>query len=159
MVNRRCLAAMTIPEVLFAMILLTITFLSLMAVLASGLRSDKKGFVKDTASATAELLLQRTCKRLSEDPAAKASFWATEKPNRETPYDQGEERSGDTVFRYEICTTYVRQADGSIFNAPNQRLMRIDVYVRWGEDDSRVGYGSMMYHGRRIVSEVSVSAS
>lgn len=148
---------MTVPEVLFALVLLTVTFLSLMAVLGSGLRADKKGFVKQTASAIAEQLSAELRSAL-RDQQTRVTFWGQEKPGRDAPYDQGTVRSGDTDFDYQICTTYVRQPDGAIFNGPDRRLMQVDVYVRWGADDTRAGFGSSVFHDQQIVSEVAYGA-
>jgi hypothetical protein len=157
---RKLSLGMTVPEVLFAIILLTITFFSLLSVLASGLRTDKKGYIRDTASATADLLLDRTLRELRADspPGTKMTFFNTEKPDRALAYAQGVESSGDTVYGYEICTTLVRHPDGTVFNAPNRRLVQVDVYVHWGDQDARTGYGSTLYHDRRMVSESSGDA-
>jgi hypothetical protein len=145
---------MTVPEVLFALVLLTVTFLSLMAVLGSGLRADKKGFVKQAASAVAEQLSAELRASLQDQPT-RVAFWDQEKPGREAPYAQGVVRSGDTDFEYQICTALVRQPDGTVFNAPDRRLMQVEVYVRWGSDDTRAGFGSLVFHDQQILSEVA----
>lgn len=139
----------TIPEVLFSLALLAITFLSLMGVLTGGLRADKKGYIKDNATAVAHLLLARS---LQEAEERQGVFWSIQRPDRNAPYKKGTETSGEVVFEYEICTSYVT---GDVPQSPGHRLMLVDVYVHWGSDDSRVGYGDTVTLVRRLVSEAS----
>lgn len=144
---------MSVPEVLIAIALLAITFLSLMGVLASGLRADKKDYLKDSASAAAELILHREFRRMRNSPAAKQAFWNSDHPDRNSPYSSGEEVSGSAKFHYDICTRTVDDTSGSPFNGTGQRLKEVEIFVRWGSDDTRVGFGSTLYREVRYVSE------
>lgn len=142
----------TVSEVLVALALLAITFVSVLGVLAAGIREDKKGFLKESAASVSELLQRRLLKDVSRDdpPGARANFWSVDKPNRSDPYRQGEEMSGSTRFEYAICTETLVPSFGS---NDGKRLKQIDVYVRWSSDDARAGYGSTLHHDRLIVSE------
>ena len=140
-----------------AIALLAITFVSLLAVLAGGLRTDRKAYYKDAAASTARTILTRTLGQVSRDNPVgiKAAFWNTDRPNQSSPYLSGTEEAGDARFYYEICTVTITGTNGAVFGAPDHRLKQVDVYVRWGGDNGRVGYGSTSYHDRRIISEAS----
>ncbi len=153
--SERLRRGMSLPEVLLAIALLAITFLSLMSVLASGLRADKKDYVKDSASAAAELILNRELRQIRTSPAAKQAFWNSDYPDRNSPYSSGLEVAGSTEFHYDICTRTVDDTSGSPFNGTEQRLKQVEIFVRWGGDDTRVGFGSTVYHELRYVSEAS----
>ena len=142
----------TVSEVLIALALLAITFVSVLAVLAAGIRADKKGFLKESAASVSELLQRRLLKDVGRDdpPGARANFWSVDKPDRSDPYQQGLEISGGTRFEYAICTQTLTPSFGS---NPGKRLKQVDVYVRWSSDDVRAGYGSTLHHDRFLVSE------
>ena len=151
-------AGLSVAEVVIAIALLSITCVSLLAVLAGGLRTDRKAYFKDAAASTARTLLTRTLSKVSRDDpvGAKANFWNTDRPKGSPQsYLSGTEEAGDVTFHYDIYTQTITAANGTVFGTPDHRLKQVDVYVRWGGDDSRVGYGSTSYHDRRIISEAS----
>jgi hypothetical protein len=150
-------AGLSVAEVVIAIAFLAITFVSLLSVLAGGLKHDRKAYLKNAATATARALLTKTLSEVSKDSPAgtKDGFWATDYPYRTSPYREGEENAADVTFHYEICTETVRAISGQPFGAPDHRLKQVDVYVRWGQEDERTGFGSTVYHDRRIVSEAS----
>lgn len=147
--------ALSVPEVLFALALLSITFVSVLAVLAAGARADKKGFFKESAGEVGNLLQQRLIQEVSRDdpPGTRASFWSTDHPTRSEPFQQGVENSGSTAFEYEICT---RTLNPSFGLTEGKRLKQIDIYVHWSSDDSRAGYGSTIHHDRLLLSEAGI---
>jgi hypothetical protein len=146
-----------VPEVILAIAFLAITFVSLLSVLAAGLRTDRKAFFRDAATSTARALLTKTLSKVSRDTpvGTKSAFWAEDKPNRGNPYLEDTVSAGDTVFTYQITTKTIPAANGSPFGGVKRRLKQVDIYVRWGGDDQRTGYGSTVYHDRRIISEAS----
>jgi hypothetical protein len=153
-VNRRPVTALSVPEVLFALALLSITFVSVLAVLAAGLRADKKGFLKESASEVSDVLQRRLIKEVTTDdpPGTRASFWSTDKSTRSDPFQEGIESSGTTSFEYEICTQTLTPTFGS---TEGKRLKQVDIYVHWSSDDVRAGYGSSLHHDRMLLSEAS----
>ncbi len=155
--SRRSGPGLSVAEVVIAIALLAITFVSLLAVLAGGLRTDRKAYFKDAAASTARVLLTKSLGKVTQDlpPGTKAHFWSQDFPDRDAPYLKGEETSGDVTFRYEICTRAVMSTAGVPFGSPNHRLKQVDIYVSWTSDDERTGYGSTVYRDRRILSEAS----
>ena len=151
---------MSLFEVLIALALLAIVFVSVLAVLASSLRTNKKDFFRDKASSTATLLLNRVVLSVQTDSpeGIQETFWEDESPTRAAPFQSGVESNGDLEFQYEICTTTIKSPDGSVYGAPNRRLKQIDVYLTWGDSDSRTGYGSTLFHDRQLLSEASGDA-
>lgn len=141
---------MSIFEVLLALALLAVTFLSLMGVLAMGLRADKKSYVKDCAYDVASYILEREFKLISNDSNARANFWGGDSPNRGNAYKSGVQDFGGDKFSYEICTTTV-----SSFNAAGSRLKKVQIFVHWGADEVRSGYGSLLVSEVRYLSEAN----
>lgn len=148
---------LSVPEVVVAIAFLAITFVSLLAVLIGGIRTDRKAFYRETAASTARSLLTKILSEVTRDTPAgtKSNFWAMDHPTRSSPYRQGTEVAGDTEFHYEVCTLTVVGPNAVPFGAPSHRLKQVDIYVRWSSDDERTGYGSTVYHDRRIISEAS----
>ncbi len=161
MTSRRSrLLGLTLLEVVFALFLITVTALSLVAVLAAGLRTETKDEHRDAQAAATTFLLQSLLRDVKDDnpPGLRSQFWGSETPTLENPFRSGTEKIGSAEYSYHICLSTVLSSEGSVFGAPDHRLKQIDIFVHWSGDFQRSGYGSTLYHDKILFSEVSGEA-
>ncbi len=147
-----------LAEVIVAIALLSITALSLVTVLVSSLRSDKKAFLVAAASNLAETELQRTAEAVKSDTPAgiQATFWEQQYPESGSPFRTGKSTISHTEFEYFIYAVSVTDSTGLPIGDPDNRLKQVDIYVRWYNPSAgSPGHGRTTHHQRRLISQTS----
>ena len=141
----------TLAELLFAVGLLVLVVLTILAISLSTIRTNQKADLLDHASQVADRLIKETIYGIENDlPAGMtAGFWAASGQwVAPTPLTVG-----GVDYEYSISVSPV----GS-FLAPN-RLKKVDLQLWWWDSRSqggeREGYGRMELHTSRVVHEVA----
>lgn len=153
--------ALSLAEIIVALGILALVLLSLVSVLVSSLKSEKKAFLMTSALNLADSELERLFLSVKSDQplGARAEFWGRDYPSSGAPLRQGTATVSHTEFHFEITTATVMAADGLPIGDPDHRLKEVDILVRWyPSSTASLGQGESSYRQKRLFSEINLDS-
>lgn len=156
---KRGQGGLSLAEVLVAIVILSMVLLSLLAVLGSSLKSDRKAFLMAGAANLADSELDRLLQSVKADQPAgtREQFWESDHPSSGEPLRSGVATVSHTEYSFAIFCQTVLDTSGAPLGNPDHRLKQVDIIVRWHQSTTlKLGEGETSYHQRRLFSEVNV---
>lgn len=150
---------LSLAEVLIAIVILSMVLLSLIAVLGSSLKADRKAFWMTGAANLADSELDRLLQSVRTDQPAgtREQFWDSDHPRSGEPLRSGVVTVSHTEYSFAIYSQTVLDTSGVPVGDPDHRLKQVDIVVRWHQSTTlKLGQGETTYHQRRLFSEVNV---
>ncbi len=152
---------LSLAEVLVAIVILSVVLLSLIAVLGSSLKSDRKAFLMSGAANLADSELDRLLQSVKSDQPAgtRAQFWDSDHPSSGEPLRSGQVTVSHIQYSFAIYCQTVLDTSGTPVGDPNHRLKQVDIVVDWYRSTTaKLGQGETTYRQRRLFSEVNVDS-
>lgn len=149
----------TLAEALVSLAILAFVLLALSGLFIALLR----GGAKSSHTATGEILAEQiTTEKLGKIYAVqnlKDQFFAQDTPPASA--FTGTVDLGTTTYNYQIFHKTILDTDGNPVGGDHNRLKKVDTTIWWwndNPDDARAGYGKLVVHSTRLISEKAISA-